>query len=188
MVLSQNSEIYSLYGNQLEAVIYPSDEELNKYDWHWVEETNRVYDDSMSRRLKETEQYYKDKTIRTGYCFHSWKYLQKHRSDILRIFEFPAEVKESASQQITLLKSNVQLKYQNIWMSSQYLNESFPITKENLHSKSIVYVAVHVRRTDYVGRLGADTPGSEFLWNTTLYFLHKYKVVCKYFKFSTVKL
>ena len=184
-VIPRESELYRLFGEQLDGVAV-SKNELKRFKQEPSKETNALYDGTLLQRLV--------KRVRNGHrgvfalcCYQqSWRYFHSAAASdtdfdsfsLLRQFQFPPAVRSFANRYIGNLKRRVNDSYFNTshwnysifnqtrlrlqFNSSAQLSIDWLTSINDTAARRVVFVAVHMRLTDHQKQQRSKIPNREF--------------------------
>ena len=192
-VIWREAELYRLFGDHLDAVV-TNDNELRRYKWEGIGESNPLFDASMLERIVQRVRNGIRGVFSIGSYTQSWRYFhglsQLNAIDsfhIYRQFVFPPPAFKMANEFIANLKRHVEFRYNQILNFAIDNQTESPVTlgrfqlqfnqttlmtinKTIAPIKALMYVAVHLRLTDHHKAQNSRLPNREFFLRATAAF------------------
>ena len=192
-VIWREAELYRIFGNHLDAVV-TNDNELRRYKWEGIGESNPLFDASMLERIVQRVRNGIRGVFSIGSYTQSWRYFhglsQLNAIDsfhIYRQFVFPPPAFKMANEFIANLKRHVEFRYNQILNFAIDNQTESPVTlgrfqlqfnqttlmtinKTIAPMKALMYVAVHLRLTDHHKAQNSRLPNREFFLRATAAF------------------
>ena len=181
-LIIDDTEIYKSFGNQIPAIV-TNEREAADVGWEFFMEENIVYDPSIIKNLDHRANKSIPRMLRVGHYFQSWRYFHPHyRKDVLKMLRIPSRVQFDAEKLIHQVKLKAYYLFSlNISANASEIEWQFAMNESQKLVKvttKLTFIAVHLRRNDYVHYMSSKAPGFDYVEKATEYLKSKYSPVC----------